>query len=255
MDDASYLVEFCAGLVYLIVAARLLWPTSAAARSPQRMLGAAFTCFGFSYVCTELPYAFEPGRFTTPALFAGRLLYDAGSVLLALFARAVFQKHEAWATGLVIAIAGLLLVGVASSARQGDFDGTAPLRSTGFWIEWAGQLLPFAWVAVGAWVRFCMTGKSERLGVAGALASRRYLLISLFGLIQLCAFFISVPVYIIFETQRRYHLWMDALMGALEILPSAMVWIAFFPPAAVRDWMHGGGAASAMRRGERSSAR
>jgi len=254
LGDTSYLVEFCSGLVYLIVAARLLWPASAERRAPLRLLGASFSCIGVSYICTELPYAFEQGALTLPTLIAGRLLYDLGSLLLASFARAVFQRHEAWATGLVVAIAALLGTGAVISLYQGDFDGSAPLGSTGFWIEWSGQLLPFVWVAVGAWVRFSKARKQERLGVPGANTSLRYLLIGLFGLIQLCAFFVAIPVYIIYETQGAFHPWMDALMGALEILPCAIVWIAFFPPAALRARIRGGGAERALRESGSSSA-
>jgi hypothetical protein len=247
LAEESYLVELFAGLVYLIVSARLLWPARAGSRKPQRILGAAFASFGFSYVVGELPYGFQPGSFTLPLLLMGRMLYDLGAVLLALFAREVFQKHEAWASGLVVAIAGLLVVGVLIALHQGDVDGVAPLGSTGFWVEWVGQLLPFAWVAVGAWVHFSKARKSERIGISGSIASRRYLLISLYGVIQLCAFFIAIPVYIIFELQRRFHPWMDALMGALEILPCGIVWVAFFPPAALRGWLLGAGAARAQR--------
>jgi len=235
--DAEYLFEFIAGLFYLIVAVQLLRLAAASHESSQRLLGIAFLFFGVSYVFTEAPFAFEPGTFSIPTLFAGRLLYDVGAVVLALCNREMFQKGERWAAWLVVGLAAMLAAGVGISLRGGDWEGAEPLGNVGFWLEWIGQLGAFVWIAIEACVQCSKARKRAALGLCEPAAFHRYLLLSLFGFIEVCAFFAMIPLYVIYETQNRFYVWMDVLLGMCEILPVLLVWLAFQPPASYRAWI------------------
>ncbi len=48
-----------------------------------------------------------------------------------------------------------------------------------------------------------------------------------------------LPQYADYELQNLFSAAWDALIGALEILSVAAIWLVFFPPAVYRRWVEG----------------
>jgi hypothetical protein len=142
-----------------------------------------------------------------------------------------------------------LLAGLAISAHQGDLEGMAPIGNPGFWLEWVGQVVPFVWVAGAALSEHASARRRTRIGLSEPLVSNRYLLFAGFGLAQLATIVLLIPMYIGYETDSGgFTDATDQLMGSLEMLTIAIIWLAFFPPRFYRSWIERASARSAAAR-------
>ena len=58
-----------------------------------------------------------------------------------------------------------------------------------------------------------------------------------------------IPMYIAYEANNGgFADWTDQLMGSLEMLTIAIVWLAFFPPRFYRSWIERAATRSATAR-------
>ena len=167
--------------------------------------------------------------------FTGRLLYDVSVVVVALFNRRFFRGVGS--APLVGATILLVVTGLALSVLRGDWDGYAPLRNTGFWLEWSGQIVPLMWLGVESGVQWTRAKRRVSLGLAEPMAAHRFLLWSSFAWLNMCANFALVPMYVEFEVVYRFSSALDLLIGALEIAAVATLGLAFFPPAGYVQWL------------------
>ncbi|MDH3521918.1 MAG: hypothetical protein OEM49_15825 [Myxococcales bacterium] len=234
MGDA-YIVELVAGFLYLLTGARLLSHASRTGQLPERILSYVLLLMGVSYVFYELPHAFEVLAQESICVVVGRVLFDLSVIALAIFTKRVFHEGHSWASLAIASVVALIVLGDAASMLQGDWLGYAPLETWGFWLEWVGQVLPAAWLAIEAAVAYARARRLRVLGMMDPLAMHRYLLLGWFGLAQVLSSFVLIPMYIEFETGSPFSIQMDALLGALEIACSALVWFAFLPPNFYRD--------------------
>lgn len=233
--QGAYIAELIAGILYLVFAAPLIARARRSRGVPERFLGPFCLILGVSYVLYEIPAGIETGSLAVPLTFAGRLLFDASVIVVALFNRRFF--HGIGGTALVWATVLLVLSGLVLSVLHGDWDGYAPLGSAGFWLEWSGQLVPFAWLGVEAGVQWTGARRRVSLGLIDPMVAQRFLLWSLFALIQLCANFALVFMYVEFQLMSRFSTAMDLLIGVLEFVSIATLALAFFPPARYSQWL------------------
>ncbi|HEY5658134.1 MAG TPA: hypothetical protein VIY27_10135 [Myxococcota bacterium] len=239
MADSAYLLELLAGTFYVVAAIRLFLLSSSSGQRPERLLGLTFLLMGVSYLFYEIPFALESEALLISFSVAGRACYAASVITVALFTRHVFHGDRAWSGWMVGCAAGLLCAGFAVSGSYGDWEGLAPLSNPGFWLEWLGQSIPFAWVGAAAFGEYAKARRRLRLGLSDSVVCNRYLLFGLFGLLQLCTLLLLIPMYIHFETTGTWARWADNLLGTLEIMTIGAIWLAFFPPALYRHWLCG----------------
>jgi hypothetical protein len=181
--EGAFIGELIAGVLYLVVGVPLVLRGRRTRGVPERFLGSVCLLIGVSYVLYETPFALDVGSLALPLTFAGRLVFDAAMVVVALFNRRFF--HGIGAALLVGATALLLLSGLVLSALSGDWDGYAPLGNAGFWLEWSGQVVPFVWLSVEAGVQWTRARRRAPLGLVDPMSAHRFLLWSLFALLQL----------------------------------------------------------------------
>lgn len=235
-QDSAFLAQALAGLFFTVAAVPLLRLARRTGMLPERTLGAVFLLMGISYGFYQAPLAFrslEP--WWTPLVFAGRLTYDASALAVALFMWRVTTTQRA---RRALVLTGLLLgTGVLVSGIEGDWEGMYPLSTWGYWIELMGQCIPFAWVAAWGLDHYRRAGRRMQLGMCDAIVRNRFLLWSLFGLMQLGSLVVLLPLNMEYEAEERISASMDALISVFEFLTIVTIWLAFFPPAAYRRWL------------------
>lgn len=247
MNENAYIVEALAGVLYLPVAARLLWRAAKTGQIPERLLGATFGCYGLSYILFELPELFDSESLGTALYFLGRVALDAGTYLIALFTRRVFRPQDGWAAGVNLFVGFLFVAGLSLSGLRGDWDGSG-LDGVGFWLEWIGQLIPCVWVCAEGALHYTSSERRRVLGLSNRTTSHRFLLWGVFGAAQIGASVSILPLYIAYERDGYISASMDAMLGGFELLSIAVVWMVFYPPARYRRWLERGSGDSGMRK-------
>ena len=233
--EGGFIAELSAGVLYLVIGVPLVLRARRTQSVPERFLGPYCLLLGVSYLLYEFPFVLDTGSLAVPLTFTGRLMVDAAVVVLALFNRRFF--HAIGGAALVWATVLLVLSGLTLSALSGDWDGYAPLGNAGFWLEWSGQLIPFAWLGAEAGVQWARARQRVPFGLADPMSAHRFLLWSLFALFQLCGNFVLVVMYVEFEVLLRFSPALDALLGAFEAVSVATLALAFFPPARYCRWL------------------
>jgi hypothetical protein len=238
MEDHAYIGELLAGMVYLIVAVRLLRLGQRTGEFPEKLLGVTFLFIGTSAVLYVLPNLSLFESLWTPLNFAGRVCVIPYAVIFTLFTWRVFRPAERWGGWLVWGTAILLVIGVGGSAVGGDWEGFS-ISNGWFWLEWVGYTLPFGWAGSEAFVQYRQARRRVRLGLCDPLVCNRYLLWALFGALQVSLSLVLLPQYANYETTNQFTAMWDALYGAIEIVSLVMIGLVFFPPAFYRRWING----------------
>jgi len=236
-EDSAYILELVAGLCFIAAGAALLRFYARTREPPERLLGITFLLMGVSYLFYEIPFASEDADLLIPLSVCGRLTWDASIATTAVFTRHVFHPRQAWPSVLLWTSLGSIGAGILVSIAYGDWAGLAPLTNPGFWIEWAGQLIPFAWVASVAFTEFGRSRRRMRFGLSDAMVCNRFLLFGMFGLIQFATVLLVAPMYMDMESGAIFSSAMDAVLGSLEIATVLVIGLAFFPPGWYRRWI------------------
>jgi len=233
--EGGFIAELIAGVLFLVIGVPLVLRARRTQSVPERFMGPFCLLLGVSYLLYEIPFVLDTGSLTQPLTFGGRLLFDAAVVVIALFNRRFF--HGIGGMALVWATALLVLSGLVLSALSGDWYGYAPLRNAGFWLEWSGQLIPFAWLGAEAGVQWTRARRRAPLDLVDPMSVHRFLLWSLFALFQLCGNFALVIMYVEFELLTSFSPAMDLLIGALEVASIATIALAYFAPFSYCRWL------------------
>jgi len=236
MLDGAWIGQLTAALVYLIVGMRLARLASSTRERPERLLSNMFLFTAVSYFLYLVPLIIAIEVLWTPFNFAGRVAYIPAPIYIALFTRDVFRSGSRVSTALIVATAGLLVVGVTGSAIRGDWEGFS-LDDPFFWLEWVGYTLPFAWAGLEAFAQYRSSLRRRRLGLCPRIVCNRLLLWSSFGAIQVALSFVALRMYADFTTQNAFSGFLDRLAGALELISIALIWLVFFPPRFYRRRM------------------
>jgi hypothetical protein len=148
----------------------------------------------------------------------------------------------------VVGIGALLVAGVAGSALGGDWEGYS-ISNGWFWLEWVGYTIPFGWAGAEAFNQYRQSRRRLPLGLCEPLVCNRFLLWSLFAIMQVSICLAILPQYASYEQHDLFSATWDTLIGAGEILSVATIWLVFFPPAAYRRWIEGTAAPLAAAEG------
>ncbi len=229
MEDHAYIGELLAGIVYLIVAVRLLRLGQRTGEFPEKLLGVTFLFIGTSAVLYVLPNLSVFESLWTSLNFAGRVCVIPYAVIFALFTWRVFRPAARWGGWLVWGTAILLVIGVGGSAMGGDWEGFS-ISNGWFWLEWVGFTLPFGWASSEAFAHYRQARRRVRLGLCDPLVCNRYLLWALFGALQACLCLALLAQYSEYETTSQFTATWGALYGASIIASLVMIWLVFFPP-------------------------
>lgn len=237
METAGLIQELITGAVFLVVGLRLYRLSRCTDRLPERLLGLGFVVWSGNYFLYDIPYLLLDASQAAPFYFAARLCLDLGTFLIALFTWKVFRSRGRWGGWLVAGIAACLLVGIGGSVWEGDWEGVLLLSNPWFWPGWLGSTLPLAWMAAEGGHHYRLSLERQRLGLCDAVTCDRFLLWSIVGAIWLLQQFLIIYQYARYEVTQDWNGLIDVAVGSFEILPVALVWLVFYPPAFYRNWI------------------
>jgi len=239
MEENAFIMEIIAGAIFFCVGIRLYRLSRRTRQAPEYLVALTFLAWAFSFAIYDIPYLFTPeGEPIAPAAAYGSLLaVNVGNIGLALFTREVFRKRERWALWLVVAIASLLVCGSVGTAWVGDWEQTDPVANPGYWLQTVGGLAPSVWMCVEGFGHYRSARLRRRLGLCDPLTCQNFLLWGVAGALWMGLEFVLVA-------QDHFYLSAGELSGALgiangllELVPIALMWLVFFPPAAYRRWI------------------
>jgi hypothetical protein len=237
-----YLVgDGVAGLSYLVVGARLLWLSRRTRQAPEFLVAACFLLWMLSYAFFDIPYSFvrSDALVPSPLAYGSLLALALGNVAFVLFIRAVFRPAERWAKWLVAAVVVSLAAGVAGSAWVGDWEGINPISNFWYWVDWFGSFVPAAWLGAEGLGQFFKARRRLKLGFCEPLDCNRFLLWGVAGVLWAILEGILTASDIVYTINGQ---WSEALIFAVavfEVVPVAIIWLAFFPPEFYRAWIGG----------------
>jgi hypothetical protein len=228
---------FIAEVSYVIVGVDLLRRARTTQGLPEYFLGLAFVFNGLAYFFADLPYIIGNDAILNTFSYTGRIFASLCALTIAIFTWRVFRAEVRLAKASVWAIGALLVVGLAVSAIERDWEGAYPLTYKGFWFEWVGGIVPFIWLAVESLRTYSRSRRQLRIGLADPLVTNRFLLIGLYGLLATITYPTYLWMYIIYE---RYGTWSESIntcVGIIELISLAALWISFSAPGFYRRWI------------------
>jgi hypothetical protein len=239
MEIGAYIesILILAGFAYLVAGVRLHRLGLRKGGAPERLLSVSLVFWGLCLLLYDLPYALLDESMLTPFSFASRLAFHAGTVAFVLFTRRVFRGRERWAAWLMYGTILCLAVGVGGSIWVGDWEGIYPLSNPWYWPELMGRMAPMVWMGVEGLVQYRKTRARRRIGLCEPLTCNRFLLWGVTGTLWLTLELVSTGQYIDFELTQRWATSWDLVVSLLEVLPVAVIWFVFFPPARYRAWV------------------
>ncbi|MBW2494493.1 MAG: hypothetical protein JRE43_07045 [Deltaproteobacteria bacterium] len=241
MEENAFTMEIIAGVIFFCVGVRLFRLSRRTRQAPEYLVALTFIAWALSFAIYDIPYLFTAeGESVAPAAAYGSLIaVNVGNIALALFTREVFRKGERWATWLVAAMVSLMLFGTAASGWSGDWEQIDPIGNPGYWPQTVGGLAPSVWMCVEGFTQHHNARKRLKLGLCSPITCHNFLLWGIAGGLWLGLEGVLVA-------QDHFYLeageWSNALgiaNGLLEIVPIALMWLVFFPPAAYRRWVEG----------------
>jgi hypothetical protein len=242
MEANAYVGEAIAGLVYLFVGVRLYRLSRCTGHLPEALIAASFLLWMLSYAIYDIPYAFVESEELVPAVYSyGSLVALAsGYVVFSFFIRAVFRPGAHWAMGLVAAIAVGNLAGVVGMAWAGDWEGTNPLANPWYWLEFFGSFAPCAWMGAEGFAQYFKTRRRLKLGLCEPMTCNRFLLWGIAGALWMILEAIVTMNDLVYAFAGYWSELLGLGTALFEVVPVAIIWLVFFPPAFYRRWVDGG---------------
>ena len=245
MEENAYLGDVIAGLIFFAAGARLLRLAVQSGREPERLLSASFLLWSLGYTLYDVPYALaDDDSVRMRFFFAARIALDLGNIGFLLFTRCVFRSRERWATWLVTGTAVCLVAGLAGSLWVGDLEGVRPLSNPCYWPERLAGIVPSAWMAIEGFQQYARARQRRRLGLCDPLLCNRFLLWGVSGALWVILELVLILHEFRYETVQAFSTALGVLTGWLEVIPVALLWLTFFPPAFYRSWITGGAVAA-----------
>lgn len=244
MELLQYTQELIAGFVYLAVGFRLSLLSVRTGRSVEWLLAASFILWGSSYFLYDIPYLLLEEPIALPFLFTALTAHDLGTFAFVLFTRKVFRSDERWAGWLVAAMTVALVAGRGSAALLGYWEGIFDVGNPWIWPGWLASTVPLVWMAVEGLLQRRGARRRQKLGLCDASTSHRFLLWGIAGSVWLLLEVVVLFQYMEYEVTQQWGGSLGMLVGFLEIVPIAAVWLVFFPPAFYRDWVRSSEAAA-----------
>jgi hypothetical protein len=232
VEGSAYIGSAAAGLVYFVLAARLV-PLGIRTRSAAEwLLGLTFLVWALSYVLWIFGIALQDQPALESQLFiASRLATNMGNAVIAFFPLLAFRRGSTWAKWLSASIAICMVVGTAGSIWTGDPEGVKPLTNAWWWLEWIGEIAPSIWIGVEGLHHYGTARPRVRLGLCEPIVGHRFLLWGIAGVFWTLLSFVVVGHYVEFWVTHSWSATMDQLVGFCEIAALTMIWLVYFAPA------------------------
>ena len=233
MEGNAYIGSAIAGLVYCVLGARLVRLGIRTRSAAEWLLGLTFLSWMLSYA----PWVIAAVLRDQPALdsqllIASRFATNLGGVGIAFFPLLAFRRGSTWAKWLSASIAICVVVGTAGSIWAGDPEGIEPLTNAWWWLEWIGGIAPAIWIGAEGLHHYGTSRPRVRLGLCEPIVVHRFLLWGLAGAFWTLLDFVVIGQYIEFWATHSWSATSDNLVGFCEIAALAMIWLAYFAPAA-----------------------
>ncbi len=238
MEGIIYIGSTTAGLVYVVLGARLIRLGIRTRSAAEWLLGLTFIMWALSYVPWVIAVAFQ-GQFALESqiLIASRIATNLGAIGIAFFPLLAFRRGSTWAKRLSVSIAICVILGIAGSIWAGDLEGVEPLTNVWWWLEWIGDIAPAIWIGAEGLHHYGTTRPRVRLGLCEPIVGHRYLLWGIAGVFWTLLGFVVVGQYVEFWATRSWSAVLDNLVGFCDIAALAMIWLVFFPPSIYRRWI------------------
>ena len=233
MEWSEYIGSAAAGLVYFVLGARLVRLGSRAGSAAEWVLGLTFLIWALSYALWVIALTLQgQPALESQLIIASRLTTNLASVGIAFFPLLAFRRGSTWAKWLATALAICLIAGTVGSIWVGDPEGVEPLTNAWWWFEWIGEIVPAIWIGVEGFHHYGMTRQRVRLGLCEPIVSHRFLLWGIAGVFWILLDFAIIGQYVDFWATHSWSAVSDNLVGFCEIAALAMIWLAYFAPAA-----------------------
>jgi hypothetical protein len=237
MGLGAYIMQLLAGVFFLVVSVPLLHLAMRTRQRPEMLLGTAFLLFGIGYLFFQIPYIPGNEGLIEPFSLVARIVIAVGISVFAIFTQLVFRKNDAWAWWLARGCIAFMFLGIAISCLEGDLEGYMFLSGWGVWITWLAEVTPIAWVAWEGLRQHANAARRLEFGLSDRMVANRFLLWGFFGIAQLSAMLIEIPMNIGYELHGAVAPWTDAVAGLSEYASIGLVWLTFFPPKLYRNWI------------------
>ena len=239
MDANAYVGEVISGFVYLFVGVRLYRLSRRTGQLPDTLIAVSFLLWMFSFAIWDIHYAFVESEDLVPAAysFGSLIALASGNIVFLFFIRSVFRPDVRWAIWLVAAIAVGNFAGVAGMAGMGDWGGIDPLANPWYWLECFGSFAPSVWMGAEGLTQYFKARRRLKLGLCEPMVCNRFLLWGVSGwLWVLLEAFVTLNDLVYAFTGQ----WSELVgfgMALFEVVPIAIFWFVFFPPAFYCRWV------------------
>jgi hypothetical protein len=237
MEALGYIQEFVAGLIYLAVGVRLYLLNRRTNRLPELLLSLSYVFWGSNYFLYNIPWLVLEESTAVPLYFVARLALDLGTFLFVIFIWKVFRSGDRRGAWLVAGVAALLLAGIGGSIWVKDWEGMLPISNPWFWPNWLATGLAPAWMAAEGFYHFQRSRQRQRLGLCDAMTCHRFLLWGIAGTLWVLLQFALIYQYLEYEITQGWGGPIGVVVGFFEVVPVALTWLVFYPPASYRAWV------------------
>jgi len=235
MEQYAYLIPIAASFVYLIASVRLLRLHGRTGERPELLLGVCFALWGVYYFGYNVPSLLHLNPWPFAIEWMIEWTYILGVLPYMLFTRSVFRPNSAWSGACVAICSAVLLMGTGMGTIEGQV--VYSLSSPWFVAEWVGYTAPCAWLCGEAALYRRGAQKRARLGLVQPIVVNRYLLLALFGGVQVLACFADLSLAHDIASTRAVSVVSNLLLGGSEIASVVLLGLAFFPPRAYASWI------------------
>jgi len=239
VEENAFIMEVVTGVVCLVVGVRLYALSRRTGHAPERLIAFTFLFWAVGYALYDIPYLLSGVEGSVPPFFAytSLLVFNFGNIAFALFTRVVFRAQERWAGALLVVIVGCMLVGVVGSAWVGDWEQIDPVANPGYWPQTVGGLAPSLWMGIEGFAQYTRARRRRKLGLCEPLTCQNFLLWGIAGTLWTVLEFVLVVQDHVYLSAGEWSNALGIANGLLEIVPIAIMWLVFFPPAAYRRWI------------------
>jgi hypothetical protein len=240
MEFYTLIGEIVSGFVYLLMGAQLCRLSFRSRQTPDRLLSATLILWGLSYLGYDAFIVFSGSGVLPPPWisFSSSVVMYLGSISFAFFTQRVFRSRETWARWLLAVIVFGLLAGLGGSFWVGDWAGGNPISNPWYWPKWACGMAPLVWMGAEGFSHYAKARQRRRLGLSEPLECNRYLLWGLAGVLWGLLEFLVIGQDLVYQHTGAWSSSVGLAVCWLEIVPVALIWLVFFPPAGYRRWVN-----------------
>ena len=141
------------------------------------------------------------------------------------------------ATVLVAAIVVSIVAGVAGSAWVGDWEGVNPLANPWYWLECFGGFAPAVWMSAEGFALYFKMRRRLKLGLCEPMACNRFLLWGIAGVLWMILEGVVTANDFVHAVTGDWSPLLDFGVALFEVVPVAVIWLVFFPPAFYCRWV------------------